>query len=105
MQREKLQSTALTGGLSLMAATCETIDSTTLAILTSASPIDFRGPGRRQIDLFITVVAPASKRQEQLWILSRFAQMALRSDFLHKLRESNNADELSMVISSLIDDN
>ncbi len=104
MQREKLQSTALTGGLSLMAATCETVTETSVSILTTTSPVDFRGPGRRRIDLLVAVVSPSDKRQEQLWILSQFAQMALRSDFLHKVRESRDPDELYRIITDLIDD-
>ena len=104
MQREKLQSTALTGGLALMAATCETLLETHVSILTTENPIDFRGPGRRQIDILIAVVAPSQNRQGQLWILSQFAQMALRSDFLHRVRESNDADQLHSMIVELVED-
>jgi len=93
-KRERHQSTALTGGMALMAATSPAISETTLGVLTTETPVDFRGPGRRQVDLFFTVISPPSERQKQLWLLAHIARMTLRSDFLPAIRDAATAEEL-----------
>jgi len=92
--RERHQSTALTGGMALMAATTPSVSHTQIGVLTTQNPVDFRGPGRRQVDLFFTVLSPPSERQKQLWLLAQIARMTLRSDFLPTIRKSATAEEL-----------
>ena len=64
-QRERFQSTALTGGMALMAATCSQMPGTQLGVITAASPVDFRGPGRRKVDCFFIVLSPPGERQRR----------------------------------------
>ena len=97
-QRERFQSTALTGGMALMAATCSQMPGTQLGVITAASPVDFRGPGRRKVDCFFVVLAPPGERQRQLWLLAQIARMALRSDFLDAVRNAKNEEELRAVL-------
>jgi mannitol/fructose-specific phosphotransferase system IIA component (Ntr-type)/nucleotide-binding universal stress UspA family protein len=98
-QRERFQSTALTGGLALMAATCPSLKETRFGVITCKEPVDFRGPGRRRVDAFFAVLSPPGERQNQLWLLAQFARMTLRSDFLPAVRKAKDAEELRAVLT------
>ena len=93
-QRERFQSTALTGNLALMAANHPALQTTRIAVVTSTLPVDFRGPGQREVDCFFVVIAPPKDRQHQLWLLTQIARMTLRSDFLPQVREAATPEEL-----------
>jgi APA family basic amino acid/polyamine antiporter len=97
-KREHFQSTALTGGIALMAATCSSLKETQFGVITTEQPVDFRGPGRRQVDLFFTVLSPPSERQKQLWLLAQFARMTLRSDFLPAVRKADSEEALRAIL-------
>jgi APA family basic amino acid/polyamine antiporter len=98
-QRERFQSTGLSGGLSLMAATCPSLTETCFGVITTQTPIDFRGPGRRQVDTFFAILSPPAERQKQLWLLAQFARMTLRTDFLPAVRKAETEEELRAVLT------
>ena len=97
-ERERRQSTALTGGIALMSATCASIDSTVLGVFTLEQPVDFRGAGGEPIDVCLVTVAPPSDRQTQLWMLARMARMTLRPGFLAGMRKAANVQALREVV-------
>ena len=98
-QRERFQSTALTGGLALMAATCPSLNETRFGIVTCQELVDFRGTGKRRVDAFFAVLSPPGERQKQLWLLAQFARMTLRTDFLPAVREAETSEDLRAVIT------
>lgn len=98
-ERERFQSTGLSGGLSLMAATCPSLTETSFGVITTQAPIDFRGPGRRQVNAFFAILSPPAERQKQLWLLAQFARMTLRTDFLPAVRKAETEDELRAVLT------
>jgi amino acid transporter/mannitol/fructose-specific phosphotransferase system IIA component (Ntr-type)/nucleotide-binding universal stress UspA family protein len=98
-QRERFQSTALSGGLALMAATCPSLKKTCFGVITTENPVDFRGPGRRQIDTFFAVLSPPNERKKQLWVLAQFARMTLRTDFLPAVRKAETEGELRKILT------
>ena len=97
-ERERRQSTALTGGSALMSATCASIDSTVLGVFTLEQPVDFRGGGGEPVDVCLVTVAPPSDRQTQLWMLARMARMTLRPGFLAAMRQASNVQALREVV-------
>jgi mannitol/fructose-specific phosphotransferase system IIA component (Ntr-type) len=97
-ERERRQSTALTGGVALMSATCASVDSMVMGIFTLEQSVDFRGKGSERVDVCLVTVAPPAERQTQLWMLARLARMTIRPGFLTSLRKSRNATELRNAI-------
>ena len=93
-ERERRQSTALTGGVALLSATCASIDTTMLGVFTLEQSVDFRGGGGEPVDVCLVTVAPPAERQTQLWMLARLARMTLRPGFLSALRKSTNVRDL-----------
>ncbi len=92
--RERRQSTALTGGVALLSATCASINTTVLGVFTLEQPVDFRGGGGEPVDVCLVTVAPPAERQTQLWMLARLARMTLRPGFLSAMRKSTNVRDL-----------
>ena len=97
-ERERRQSTALTGGIALMSATCSSIESTVLGVFTLEQPVDFRGSGGEPVDVCLVTVAPPSDRQTQLWMLARMARMTLRPGFLVAMRQASNVQSLRDIV-------
>ncbi len=93
-ERERRQSTALTGGVALLSATCASINTTVLGVFTLEQPVDFRGGGGEPVDVCLVTVAPPAERQTQLWMLARLARMTLRPGFLSAMRKSTNVRDL-----------
>ena len=97
-ERENTQNTSVGRGLALPHATIEEVDSTKLAVFTTANPIDFHTAAGERLDIFIVTVGPSSKRHRHLELLAGVAQMVLETDFIPEMRAAENPKEALRVI-------
>ncbi len=102
--RERQQNTALREGVAISAPIVEGLRHTEVVVVTLERAIDYQSSGRPMVDVGLFVLAPRSDRQSQLWVLERLARMALRSDLLQRLRESESAEDARAAILSVLSD-
>ncbi len=93
-ERDKRRNTALSGGVSLFAASSPNVSRVSLAVTTLTRPVDFRGQENRLVDVAMVVLASPGQRQTQLWVLDRLARMLMWPHFLDDLREASDDEAL-----------
>ena len=97
--RERAQSTALAEGVALTGPVIPGLEQPVIGVFTTERQIDWGGPTRIRVDVFIVVLASKAHRQAQLWLLEGFAQMKLRGSLLSGLRAARSHDDLNEAIT------
>jgi mannitol/fructose-specific phosphotransferase system IIA component (Ntr-type)/nucleotide-binding universal stress UspA family protein len=100
--RERMQSTALKGGVAITAPSLAGLKKTTLAVLTTAHPVEFQGPKQPKVDVMIVVLAPPGERQTQLWLVDQMSRIVVRGDLLPALRAAGDKDAMREAIRAAV---
>ncbi len=93
-EREQLQNTFVGNGLAMPHATLAQAGSTdsTVAILTTAIPIDY---GRdEKAEVFIFTTGSPNQRQDHLKILAELSRLCLKTDFLEQTKNATTSEKI-----------
>jgi mannitol/fructose-specific phosphotransferase system IIA component (Ntr-type) len=93
-ERERVQNTALSGGVQLSALTHPSISTTRIGVFLLAEPVPFRGPQNLDIDICILVLSPLRERQTQLWMLDRLSWLLKFTGLAEGLRAAGSVEEI-----------
>ncbi len=97
-ERENTQNTSVGRGLALPHATIEAVESTKLAVFTTAAPIDYQTATGEKLDIFIVTVGPSSERHRHLELLAGVARMVLETELITELRAAEAPDDALRII-------
>jgi len=87
LERERLGSTGLAGGVALPHARVPGVNGTRGAFIRLAEPIDFDALDGQPVDLVFALLVPEEATNEHLQLLAQLASMFKEADFCQKLRD------------------
>lgn len=87
LERERLGSTGLAGGVALPHARIEGIDRSRGAFMRLAGPVEFDALDGQPVDLVFALLVPADANEEHLQLLARLAGLFNNADLRERLRE------------------
>lgn len=99
MQREKLGSTAVGGGIAIPHGKLPKLESMFGLFARLARPVDFEALDGQPVDLIFLLLAPESAGADHLKALARVARLLRDPDTARKLRESEDATALFAVLT------
>ncbi|WP_409361327.1 PTS IIA-like nitrogen regulatory protein PtsN [Bartonella heixiaziensis] len=94
LQREKLGSTGLGGGIAIPHGKLPNINRIIGIFARLESPVDFEALDDEPIDLVFLLLAPENAGADHLKALSQIARVLRHSDVVQKLRNANDANTL-----------
>ena len=97
LERERLGSTGLSGGVALPHARMPGLEKTTGAFLRLESPVDFDAADGQPVDLVFALLVPEEATQEHLNLLAELARLFSDGDNRSRLREADAATLASML--------
>jgi PTS system nitrogen regulatory IIA component len=89
LERERLGSTGLAGGVALPHARVPGVDSTKGAFIRLAEPVDFDALDGNPVDLVFALLVPEEATDEHLQLLAQLAGMFKEPRFCQQLREAD----------------
>jgi PTS system nitrogen regulatory IIA component len=98
MEREKLGSTGFGNQIAIPHFTSDQVDEFLVGILTLSEGIDFQSMDSEPARIFVFIIAPQTKRNQHLGILSNIARFLKSSDNLKALIAADSADALYQTI-------
>ncbi|EJF76517.1 PTS IIA-like nitrogen regulatory protein PtsN [Bartonella birtlesii] len=98
LQREKLGSTGLCGGIAIPHGKLPEIDRIIGIFAHLENPVDFEALDDEPIDLVFLLLAPENAGADHLKALSQIARVLRHSDVVQKLRNTHDADELHTLL-------
>jgi PTS system nitrogen regulatory IIA component len=99
LERERLGSTGIGGGIAIPHARLSTIDKPLGLFARLAHPIDFDSIDERPVDIVFLLVAPEGAGADHLKALARVARLLRDADVARKLRDSRDAEALYAVLA------
>ena len=97
LERERLGSTGLAGGVALPHARMPGIQDSRGAFLRLAEPIEFDALHGRPVDLVFALLVPEDANEEHLQLLSKLAATFNREDLRNRLREADAEQALAIL--------
>lgn len=97
LERERLGSTGLAGGVALPHARMPGIQDSRGAFLRLAEPIEFDALDGRPVDLVFALLVPEDANEEHLQLLSKLAATFNREDLRNRLREADAEQALAIL--------
>ncbi|WP_317992508.1 PTS IIA-like nitrogen regulatory protein PtsN [Bartonella gliris] len=98
LQREKLGSTGLGGGIAIPHGKLPNINRITGIFARLESPVDFEALDDEPIDLVFLLLAPENAGADHLKALSQIARVLRHSDVVQKLRNTHDANTLHALL-------
>jgi PTS system nitrogen regulatory IIA component len=98
LERERLGSTGLAGGVALPHARIAGIEDTRGAFLRLAEPVDFDALDGQPVDLVFALLVPEDANDEHLQLLARLASMFNEGELRERLREAD-ANEARAILT------
>ncbi len=98
--RERTQNTSIDRGMALPHATLRTIDRAWLGVFTARSPVEYKSPDGRPIDVFFVTLSPPSARDTHLRILAGLSKLVLDTTLLDDLRAATDAAGLRRALDT-----
>ncbi len=92
--REKTLSTGIGNGIAIPHAVSWETDRPALLLIRLANPIDFEALDGLQVDIILALVVPENQTPLHLQLLAGISRLCKRSEFLNRVRQSNNPNEL-----------
>jgi PTS system nitrogen regulatory IIA component len=99
MQREKLGSTAVGGGIAIPHGKLAPLDKLFGLFARLDRPVDFEALDAQPVDLVFLLLAPENAGADHLKALARVARLLRDSDVARKLRESRDAQAIYAVLA------
>jgi mannitol/fructose-specific phosphotransferase system IIA component (Ntr-type) len=103
VEREKVLSTALGGGIAIPHARTPEVETTIIALGRSLKGIPFDAPDGQPVTVLFLLLGPPESSSEHVRVLAAIARLARIPDFLDRLREATTAAAVLSVIRSLED--
>ena len=96
--REELISTAIGDGVAIPHARCKSAEGMFIIFARSQKGVDFDSLDGEPVYLFVTIIGPEDRDQDQLKVLSRTARLLKYPDFRNKfLRAETEEEALALV--------
>lgn len=94
LSRERLGSTGI--GKSIAIPHCRIADASQTygACITLKQPVDFNASDKQPVDLIFAMLVPESAENEHLDTLAELVEILQQPEFVRKLRQASNGDEL-----------
>jgi PTS system nitrogen regulatory IIA component len=99
LERERLGSTGMAGGVALPHARMPGVDDTRGAFLRLQEPVEFDALDGQPVDLVFALLVPEEATDEHLQLLARLANMFNEPELRSRLREAE-ADEAARILTS-----
>jgi PTS system nitrogen regulatory IIA component len=99
MQRERLGSTAVGGGIAIPHGKLAPLDKLFGLFARLDRPVDFEALDAQPVDLVFLLLAPENAGADHLKALARVARLLRDSDVARKLRESRDAQAIYAVLA------
>jgi PTS system nitrogen regulatory IIA component len=98
MERERLGSTGIGGGIGIPHGKLKNIDTLVLGFGLSRNGVDFESMDGRPTYIFFLLVTPENSTGLHLKVLARVSQMLKSETFKQKLRSAGNGEEIYSII-------
>ncbi len=92
--REKIQNTAIGGGVALPHATLGAAERSYLGVFTTAQPLEHQALDDQPVDVFFVTLGPPSDRQAHLKLLAGIARLIMRTSLLEDLRRAETRQDI-----------
>ena len=99
LQRERLGSTGVGGGIAIPHGKLRTLDRLLGVFARLERPVDFDAMDGQPVDLIFMLLAPESAGADHLQALARVARLFRDADLVAKLRASRDAEALFSVLT------
>jgi PTS system nitrogen regulatory IIA component len=103
LERERLGSTGLAGGVALPHARMTDVQESRGAFLRLAEAVDFDALDGHDVDLVFALLVPEETNEEHLQLLASLAAMFNESDLRERLREADAATALQILTGQAAD--
>jgi len=100
LEREKTHTTGIGSGLALPHGKCSGVDELTMAIGTTASPVDFQSIDGKGVTLVMLLVSPMDKTGPHIQALAHISRLVSVDAFRNKLNRAASADEMFQLIKN-----
>ena len=101
LEREKLGTTAVGGGIAIPHGKMAGIDSMLLFFARSTQGVDFDAADKRPCHFFFAVLAPEGAAGQHLGMLGAIARRVRDAAFITRLTQAQNAEELADFLSAV----
>ncbi|HPA14688.1 MAG TPA: PTS sugar transporter subunit IIA [Desulfobacterales bacterium] len=98
MERERLGSTGIGGGIGIPHGKLKILDSLTLAFGLSRKGVDFESMDGRPTHIFFLLVTPENSTGVHLKLLARISRLLKNDHFKSKLLNAEDSDEVLRII-------
>ncbi|MGB5467635.1 MAG: PTS IIA-like nitrogen regulatory protein PtsN [Sedimenticolaceae bacterium] len=97
LERERLGSTGLAGGVALPHARMPGISDSRGAFMRLSAAVDFDALDGQPVDLVFALLVPEEATEEHLQLLARLASMFNEADLRQRLREADGGEALAIL--------
>ena len=97
LERERLGSTGLAGGVALPHARMPGIDACRGAFLSLAEPVEFDALDGQPVDLVFALLVPEDANEEHLQLLAELASMFNEADLRDQLRAADSEEVMTIL--------
>ena len=99
LEREKLESTAIGGGLAIPHVRSDLVDDIKMTIAISKEGIDFDAIDGNPVHFIVLIISPFAKANEYIAIIARFSRMVRNKKVVQKLLNCNSNQEAYQIIT------
>lgn len=99
LQREKLGSTSVGGGIAIPHGKLKRLDKITGVFARLETPVDFEALDDQPVDIVFMLLAPEGAGADHLKALSRIARVLRDQDLVARLRSSDNVTALNACLN------
>ena len=99
LEREKLESTAIGGGLAIPHVRSDLVDDIKMVVAISKEGIDFDAIDKNPVHFMVLIISPFAKANEYIAIIARFSRMVRNKKVVQKLLEVNSSQEAYQIIT------
>ncbi len=100
MERERLGSTGLGGGIAIPHAKIDNISQICACFARLERPIDFDSVDDQGVDLVIMLLAPKGSGADHLKALAQIARLLRNKNIVEQLRQTRNIDKIYALLTS-----
>lgn len=100
IERERLGSTGVGGGVALPHGRMADIDEAVLALATLGEPLDYQSPDNQDVRIVVGLLVPENANEAHLQLLANLAGLLSRADLREELLQANDKDAVISALKS-----
>ena len=101
LERERSHPTVMGAGLAIPHATVPGLVDPVIGVAVAREPVQFGPSDLEPVSVFFVLLSPPGREREHVKLLARICRLGRHEDFIERLGETDDDDDILRVISSI----